>query len=133
MSLIGHGTQFELLVGSSYIAIQGVLSVEFGSNKVDTHDTTDMLSTGSTRTFIGGLENPGDASAKLNFLPGDSTQAALTTAKDGTVHSFRVIYPGAIQTDSFDGIITAIDKSDPDDKLLTKTCKIQISGPVTSM
>lgn len=134
---IGHGTSFELGGGPGgsgpevFTPIAGVLSVDFGSNKVDAHDKTDMLTTGTTRKYVGGLENPGDASVKMNYLPGDTTQASLYTAKDGAEHNFKVVYPGSVATESFAGIITSIDKAVPDDKLPTLTCKIQISGPKT--
>lgn len=129
---IGHGTQFELQVGSTYTPIEGVTGADFGSNKVDALDNTDMGTSGTTRTYIGGLENPGDLSVKMNVIPADSSQAALFTAKDGTVHNFKVIYPGAVRTRTFSGIITSIDESVPDDKLPTYTCKIQVSGPIVN-
>lgn len=132
---IGHGTQLELGNGASgseiFQPIAGVLSVDLGSNKVDTHDVTDMGTTGTTRQFIGGLENSGDISVKLNVKPGDTSQAALNTAKDGLQHNFKVVYPGAVKTIAFAGIITSIDESVPDDKVPTLTVKIQITGPKT--
>jgi len=128
--LIGHGAQLELQVGSSWTSILGLLSGDFGSDKVDALDTTDMGTAGITRVFTGGLENPGDFSAKLNYLPGDTTQAALYTAKDGTVHNFKFLDEGGTHYSTFSGIITSIDKTYPDDKLVTMSLKIQISGPV---
>ena len=137
--VIGHGSQFELdttpsgtgIVGDTWLAIAGVVSVDLGSNKVDTHDNTDMGTTGTARTFVGGLENPGDWSLKLNLKPGDTTQAALRTAKDGAVHWFKAISPGAAFTVLTAGIITSMDLAIPDDKLPTLTVKIQLSGTPT--
>lgn len=128
--IIGHGAALEIQVGSSFITVAGVLSVDFGSNKVDTPDTTDMGTAGSTRTYTPGLENPGDVSIKLNLLPGEATQADLYTAK-GLVANFKAVTAGTISTRTFTGIITSLDVAIPDDKLATLTCKIQISGPVT--
>lgn len=133
--VIGHGTTFalETSVGppAVYESILGVNGVDFGSNKVDTVDNTDMTTSGNQRTYIGGLENSGDITAKFNVKPGDATQAALRAAKDSTVHGFQVTYPGAVRTRTFSGIITSIDESIPDDKLPTFTVKIQITGPIT--
>lgn len=129
--IIGHGSQFEVnTTGTTYVAVAGVTAVDFGSDKVDTHDTTDMGTTGITRTYIGGLENPGDVSIKMNLLPGDATQADLYTFKDGLPHNFKAITAGTVSTRTFSGIITSLDVAIPDDKLATLTCKIQISGPV---
>jgi predicted secreted protein len=132
---IGHGSQLELGNGAGgseiFQPIAGVMSIDLGSNKVDTHDVTDMGTAGTTRVFIGGLENSGDISAKLNVKPGDVSQLALFTAKDGLVHNFKTIYPGAVRTIAFAGIITSLDESVPDDKVPTLTVKIQITGPKT--
>lgn len=127
--IIGHGSQFELQVGSTYTPILGVMSIDLGSDKVDAHDNTDMGTAGITRTFVGGLHNPGDVSVKLNVILTDTSQAALFTAEDGTLHNFKAIYPGALRTVTFSGLITSIDEQIPDDKLPTLTCKIQVSGP----
>jgi hypothetical protein len=133
--VIGHGSQLELGNGASgteiFLPISGVLSIDLGSNKVDTHDKTDMGTPTNKRVFIGGLENSGDISVKLNVKPGDASQLALATAKDGLEHNFKAIYPGAIRTIFFAGIITSIDESIPDDKLPTYSVKIQISGDKT--
>jgi hypothetical protein len=80
---------------------------------------------------VGGLETPGTVTVKLNVKPGKSTPASLFAAKDGAVHKFKVVYPGAAQTNSFAGVITGIDESLPDDKLPTLTCSIQVSGAIT--
>ena len=131
-SLIGHGSTFALGSGGAtetFTTIKGCTSIDLGSNKVDIHDTTDLGSAANVRTFIGGLENPGDATAKFNVVPGDPTQTALLAAKDGAVHDFKVIYPGAVRTVTFQGIVTSVDESVPDDKLATFTIKIQITAP----
>lgn len=129
---IGHGSQLEInTTGATYVAVNGVVSIDLGSNKVDVLDNTDMGTAGFQRTFVGGLENSGDISAKLNVIPADATQASLSAMKDGTVHNFKAIYPGGVRTISFSGIITSIDEQVPDDKLPTFTVKIQISGPKT--
>jgi hypothetical protein len=129
--LIGHGTIFNLVAGSTSTPIAGVQSVDFGSDKVDTLDTTSMSTTGIARTFIGGLEDTGDVSVKLEYLPTDTSQAALIAAKDGASHNFSVVYPAAIATETFSGIITSIDKSVPDDKVATLSVKIKLTGPRT--
>src|SRR6185437_7766462 len=123
--MIGHGTQFEIETGTpgTYTAIDGVLSVDFGSNKVDALDNTDMGVVGSKRTYEGGLENSGDVTIKINVKPGNASQTFLFTSKDGAAHNMKVIYPGNVRTKSFSGIILSIDESIPDDKLPTYTAK----------
>ncbi len=131
MAVIGHGAQFEInTTGSTFVTVNGVLDISFGSDKVDALDSTDMGVSGTVRTFIPGLENPGDVSVKLNLIPGDATQTDLYTAK-GTVTNFKAILPGATHSYAFAGIITSLNPTVPDDKLAKLDCKIQITGPVT--
>ena len=87
---IGHGSSFNLMVLTVPTPINGVTDVTFGSNKIDVTDTTDMGTAGTIRVFTAGLENPGDATIKLNHKPGDTSQAALLAAKDSTIHNFKI-------------------------------------------
>lgn len=131
---IGHGSKLQLGDGATptefFTDVSGVSSVDFGSNKIDTVENTDMGTPGNLRTFIPGLEDPGDVSAKINVKPGNASQDALWAAK-GSTKNFKVIYPGGIRTVAFSGLIISIDESLPDDKLPTWTLKIKISGEKT--
>ena len=132
---IGHGSQLELdttagatgASGDTWLGISGVMSIDFGSNKVDTIDVTDMGTTGTARVYIPGLEDAGDVAVKVNVKLGDASQTSLRAAK-GVLSYFKAIFPGAVQTVVFQGIVTSIDLSDPDDKIPTWSVKIKISG-----
>ena len=131
---IGHGSKLQLGSGGgseTFTTINGVVSIDLGSNKIDTVDNTDLGTIGP-RTFVGALEDSGDITAKVNVIPGDVTQTSLFTAKDGAAHDWKIVYPGATRTISCAGIITSIDESIPDDKLPTYTLKIKISGANTN-
>ena len=134
-NLIGHGSTLQLGSGGAgaetFTSINGIMSIDFGSNKIDSVDVTTMSSPSAVRVFIPGLENPGDISCKFNVLPGDATQALMFASKDGNTHDFKVIYPGAVRTIAFSGFVTSIDESVPDDKSPTFSVKIQITGPKT--
>lgn len=134
--VIGHGSSLEFdttvpptgITGDTWAILAGVNSIDFGSNKIDTIDNTDMLTSGVQRTFISGLENSGDVSLKINVKPGDTTQSQFRALKNAGIQYFKAIYPGGTQTVAFTGLVTSIDLSIPDDKLPTWTAKIQISG-----
>ena len=131
---IGHGSSLELGDGATpevFTAIDGVISIDLGSNKIDLVDNTDMGTTGTQRTFVDGLENPGDVTVKLNVKPGNVSQASLFAAKGAGVKNWKVVYPAAVRTISFAGICLSVDESIPDDKLPTLTAKIQVSGQKT--
>jgi predicted secreted protein len=127
---IGHGTKFSLMTTppGTYTDIKGVLSVEFGSDKTDQIDTTAFDTPGNTRTYDGGLNDPAEVTIKGRYIPGDTSQTTLRTAKDGTVHSFKVTYPGGTITETFDGIITEFSKTIPDDQKMEFTVKVKMSG-----
>ena len=141
--VIGHGSQ--LVMGTATPAggawsgtgesttptiVAGLATIDFGSNKVDTIDSTDMGTPGTVRTYVPGLENPGDVSVKLNVKPGDPTQAALHLAKGGGAFDFKAIAPGTAFTRAFSAIVTSWDLSIPDDKLPVVTVKLQVTGPI---
>ncbi len=135
MSIIGHGSKFELGSGSgspeTFTEIDGVLSIELGSSKVDTVDSSTMKDTSRARSYIAGREDAGEYTVKGNFLPGNTSQVALRTAKDSAAHNFKAIYPGAVATESFSGIVTSFDITNPDDKNVEFTCKVKVSGEIT--
>lgn len=135
-ALIGHGTVLEILgpTGGTQLGTPApitCLSVDPGSDKVDTPDVTDMGTTGTTRVYTPGLENPGDVSFKFNYKPGDAGQTALMVTK-GVLTNFKLTAPSpSTWVRTFSGILTGVDFTFPDDKPITGSGKIQVSGPVT--
>jgi predicted secreted protein len=129
---IGHGSTFILNdVPLSAVTVAGVTSVEFGGSKADALDSTDFGTTGNRRTKIGGLVDEGDVTVKFNWKTGDTTQTAFLAYFDGTVHDFKVEYPGGSVTETFSGIVTAFDKNIADDSFPIATVKIAVSGEKT--
>src|ERR1700747_1789362 len=117
--MIGHGEQFEYnSTGVTFVPVDGIQSVEFSGGKVDTLDNTDVSTVGNVRTYIGGLEDSGEVTIKMNLIPANASQIALRAQKDGAAHNFKYVYPGAVATESFSGIITGFDRSMPNDKPL---------------
>lgn len=130
---IGHGASLSYSVdGTTYTPIPGVTSVDFGSSKADTVDVTAMDTAGVTRTFIGGLFDAGDCTAKLNVIPGDTSQAAVRAyLGDGIAHQFQYKDSGAIETHTFNAVVVSMDMSVPDDKQATYSLKLKIAGTIT--
>lgn len=133
MAIIGHGSKLTIIGPTGTTTINkdlACLSIDTGSNKIDTPDTTDMLTPGTTRVFTPALENPGDVSLKYNVNPTDASQLALKAAK-GIMYDFKITYPGGSFEEKFSGIVTSVDETIPDDKPITRSAKIQKSGPTT--
>lgn len=135
MAIIGHGSKISMVgpTGGTQLTTPvdlACLSIDTGSNKVDTPDTTDMLTTGTQRTFTPALENSGDVSIKWNYKPTDPGQAAFILTK-GVLYNFKITAPSPCTwTRTFSGITQGIDYSFPDDKPITGSAKIQISGAI---
>lgn len=136
MALIGHGSSLVIVgpvggaTGSEVNLSLACLSIDPGSNKIDAPDVTDMLTPGQTRVYQPGMESPGDVTVKYNSNPTNPAQAALFAAK-GQLYLFQVVYPGGAWYEFFEGIVTSVDETIPDDKPITRTAKIQKSGPTT--
>lgn len=135
--MIGHGSKLQFGPIATPVVygtpVVGVQSIDFGSDKLDHIDNTDMLTPGNARTFEGGLFDAGDVTAKINLVPGDATQLALAaTVGTGVVYSWQVIYPGTVRTRTFLGLALSLSEADPDDKKPTQTLKIKVSGTITN-
>ena len=130
--MIFHGGSFEYnSTGVTFAPMDGVTSIEYSGNKVDTVDTTSFSTTGITRTFEGGLEDSGEYTVKANYTPGNASQVAVIGKKDGKAHDWKVVYAGALGSEAFSGIITSVERSYPDDKECVLTIKIKVSGAIT--
>jgi hypothetical protein len=133
MAKIGHGSQLKVGDGvtptEGFTAVNGVISISDGSDKADILDSTDMGTSGNHRTFVGGLVDEGDVTVKMNLIPGDTTQTGLRALK-GTTNNYQVV-DIAGETAKFAGILQSFTKDRPDDKFMTITAKIKISGVVT--
>lgn len=133
---VGYGMQLSFLSLGSEVTLKGLQSVQFGSNKVDSVETTDTNAVNGVKSYIPGLEDPGDCTVVCNSLPEDTTQqalAALKTAK--TVATFGFVYPAAAGGGSktFQGFVTSADENLPLEKEAKITYKIKItSEPLTS-
>jgi hypothetical protein len=135
MALIGHGSKLTIVgpLGTTTVNLDlDCISIDPGSNKVDTPESTSMLTPGITRTYEPGLEDPGDVTVKFYFVPGDPTYLALIAAK-GKKYDYKIVYPSNVWVESFSGIAQGVDKNVPDDKNITCTVKIKKLGITTEV
>ena len=132
---VGLGTSFEFASVNSpsvFTLLNEVESVNFTGDKVECSKTTNMLSTNGVDTYIGGTKEPGGCDVKCWYTPGDASQIALEAIRlAGYIVNFQVIYPLALGTATFAGIVESITRTLPLAKPATFDVKIKISGPVT--
>jgi len=131
---VGLGTMFEFEATgnpSILITLAGVESVTFSGDKVATDKTTTMLTTNGVDTYIGATKEPGTVDIKGFYYPGDASQIAIETVKNaGVAVQCQVIYPLALGTASFLGIVENVTRGLPLAKVCPLDVKVKVSGPI---
>lgn len=131
---IGYGSLLEISTdgGSNWDEIAEVFSITPPSSSVDIVDVTHMQSPGRDREFILGLNDPGEASMELNFVPGSDTDALLLEIKgDYAPVKCRITWPNSVVW-TFDGLLTGYEPSAPNDDKMTATVTFKVTGSVVS-
>lgn len=131
---IGYGSLLEISTdgGSTWDEIAEVFSITPPSSSVDIVDVTHMQSAGRDREFILGLNDPGEASMELNFVPGSDTDAMLLEIKAAYERvKCRITWPNSVVW-TFDGLLTGYEPAAPNDDKMTATVTFKVTGSVVS-
>ncbi len=112
--------------------ISEVQSVDYSGSKVDLADVTHSKSPNRRREFKATLIDSGEVSFTANFIPGDSSQAALRSLMDAAapVHVVHTL-PNSLGTRTFLAIIQSLDATTPFDKEAKLSCKLKVTGAIT--
>lgn len=115
--------------------ISDILSVTPPSATVETIDTTSHSSPGAVREFIAGLMDTGEGSIRINWVPGNTGDVALSAAlASRAVKAFKINLPATTGTRDFSGscVVTGYEKDDVviDDKM-TAVLSFKVSGLIT--
>ncbi len=108
------------------IAVGGLMSAEFSGAEVNNIDTTTWGADANTRTYVGGLIEPGSLELSGNLIPDDVGQVELE-AETGNVAEVVVTYVDGT-TVEFDAIVGAINISSELDGKLEFNRSLKISG-----
>lgn len=133
-AMIGYDSLMEISTngGSSWTEIGEVFNITPPSSSVDIIDATHMQSPNRDREFILGLNDPGEASFELNFIPGSATDTFLLGVKVAyALVKCRITWPNAVIW-TFDGLMTGYEPSAPNDDKLTATVTFKVTGSVVS-
>jgi predicted secreted protein len=105
------------------------MGAEFSGADVNSIDTTTWDAASNTRTFIGGLIEPGSLELSGNLIPDDAGQTELE-AETGEIGEVLVTYVDGT-TIAFDAVIGAINIGSDLDSKLEFTRSLKITGPRT--
>lgn len=131
---IGYGITFEVetTAGSgTYTTLAQVYACSPPSNTVDQIDVTHYGSAGRTREFIGGLSDPGSATAEMNFTEGSATDVFIRTWRtSGLNRLVRITYADGARV-QFSAAVENYTPATPLDDKKTATLTMKVSGAPT--
>ena len=129
-AMIGYGSRFAISTddGTTWNDIAEVTDITPPSDNIDVIDATHMGSPNATREFILGLNDPGEASFEMNFIPGsdaDTTIQAVRAARERV--RCRITFPNNV-TWTFSGILTGYEPAIPTEDKMTATVTFKVTG-----
>lgn len=130
-AISGVGTKFRRWdsVGSEWVSIAEVNSIE-GPNKTrGTIDVTSLDTAGGYREFIAGFRDPGQINLSMNY-----SQAGYEAMNDdfesNTRQNYQIVLPDGF-TLEFEGLVTEVPLTVTTDDKITMNAVIKISGSVS--
>lgn len=136
-AILGFGTTFAIGDGGSpeaFTALAEVLDVSAPSDSVDVIEVTHQTSPGRTKEFIAGLNDPGECSFTINFIPGAGDDTALQAIRTpSTSTNFRITFPDTGSTTwTFAGFLTSYTPTAPVNDRMTADITIKLTGSYTA-
>ena len=138
LAMLGYGSQFQIASENSpdtFVELAEVISITPPTFTLDQIDLTHMTSPNRTREFIAGLNDAGECSFDMNFVPGstsDDRLFELLNLPTGTIRrrNCRISFPNGV-TWSFSAELTGYEPTVPVDDKMTATFTFKVSGAMT--
>lgn len=135
---IGYGSSFSIDRADSPLVfdeLAEVFSITPPSAAIDPIDVTHMQSPNRTREFVSGLNDPGECSLEMNYVPGSASDQILLAILALPIgvsrrRTCKIVYPNHI-TDSFSAELVNYEPTLPVDDRMTATVTFKVSGIVT--
>ena len=119
----------------SYTTLGEVKNISGPSTEVSTIDVTTHSSaaSGNYREFIPSLIDPGTIEVDMNWVPSDSSHAALwTDLNNRTKRDYQILTPpatsGASANITFQAYVTGMPKEFPTDDVMSSKLTLRITG-----
>jgi len=137
-ALLGYGSIFQIVSDSSpdlYVELAEIKSITPPSVEVDTVEVTHMQSPNRFREYISGLQDGGEASFEMNFIPGSTSDDRIFELLNLGVgvsrrRACRISYPNGV-TWSFNAEVTGYEPDVPFDDAMTATVTLKVTGTIT--
>lgn len=137
-ALLGYGSVFQIQAENSpdnYVDMAEVISITPPSSSLDQIDVTHMTSPNRNREFISGLNDPGECSFDMNFIPGSTSDDRLFELLNLPVgtsrqRSCRISFPNGV-TWTFSAELTGYEPTVPVDDKMTATVTFKVSGSLS--
>lgn len=128
---IGYGSKFAIslaLSPPSWEEVAEVVDITPPSDSIDVIDATHMQSPNGTREFIIGLNDPGEASFEMNFVPGSDADELIQDVRAARAPVLcRITFPNGV-TWTFSGILTGYEPAVPNEDKMSATCTFKVTG-----
>jgi hypothetical protein len=127
---IGYGSLFEIKADGdvAFVPIAEVYDITPPSSSIDTIDATHSQSPNGDREFIIGLNDPGEASFEMNFVPGSAADVKIQAVRNARKRvSCRITFPNGV-TWTFSGLLTGYEPAVPTDDKMTATVTFKVTG-----
>lgn len=136
-ALAAKGTLLKVGDGAgseTFTTIAEVLSIGGPSISQEALDVTNHSSTSGWKEYVGGLNDGGEVTFEVNYLPTNATHNAtagvLNDLENRTLRNFQLVFPGST-TWSFAALVTKFEPSAPVDGVLRASISLKLSGVPT--
>lgn len=132
-ALIGYGTTFAFGDGADpevFTALAEVTDISPPSDSIDIIEVTHMGSPDRTKEFVGALNDPGECSFDIHFLPGAGDDALIQAKRGsniGAKANYRITYPND-ETWTFTAILTGYTPTVPVNDRMTATVTFKVTS-----
>lgn len=138
VAMLGYGSVFQIQTENSpdvFVDMAEVSSITPPSATLDQVDVTHMTSPGRNREFISGLNDPGEVSFDMNFVPGSTSDDRLFELLNIPIgltrqRLCRISFPNGV-TWTFSAELTGYEPTVPVDDKMSATVTFKVSGSIS--
>lgn len=130
---IGYGTTVEIDAdnsGTTYTKLVECYITGLPNPQFDDVETSHYESPDRTREYVAGLQDGGEITVEMNWVPGSATDTFIVAAL-GQKRSVRITVPsGTNQAFTFPAVLKGYERNVPVDDRKTATVTLRVAGAV---